>query len=70
MYELKEVYYFCYCHKCKYEKLNERCEPCNTCLTIFMNQHSHKPVNFEPKEEMTNVRRRNRRDDEKTDRHA
>ena len=61
MYEFKEVYYFCYCHKCEYEKLNERCEPCNTCLTIFTNVHSHKPINFKPKEDICNAGRCKRR---------
>lgn len=50
MYEMKEVYYKCYCHECKHWTLGEQCEPCNTCLTYFMNLNSHKPVSYEPKE--------------------
>lgn len=63
MYEMKEVYYKCYCHQCKYWKLGEHCEPCNTCLTQFMNYFSHKPTEYVPKEGTDNVRQRDCRSD-------
>ena len=47
----KEVYFFEYCDKCKHKTLSESDEPCNECLTYAMNDDSHKPVNFKPKEE-------------------
>lgn len=39
-----------YCEKCKYEKLKEDETPCDECLEEPVNDDSHKPVYFEPKE--------------------
>lgn len=50
-YDYKEVYYYEYCKKCKYWEKADLEEPCNECLDNFMNLHSHKPINFEEKEE-------------------
>ena len=50
-YDYKEVYYHEYCEKCKHWEKADLEEPCNECLDNFMNLHSHKPINFEEKEE-------------------
>ena len=50
-YELKEVYFDYYCEKCKHYSKKEWDEPCNECLAVPANVHSHKPVNYEAKEE-------------------
>ena len=39
-----------YCVKCKYKKVSQHEEPCNTCLANPVNEDSHKPVMFEEKE--------------------
>lgn len=36
-----------YCEKCKHFYKDSIEEPCNECLTNPVNEHSHKPVNFE-----------------------
>lgn len=46
----KEVNFYIYCKKCKYEKLNEAEDPCNECLERGMNYQTEKPLKFEPKE--------------------
>ena len=35
-----------YCPKCKYYNLQEKHEPCNTCLEHGVNSNSEKPFNF------------------------
>lgn len=50
IYENKEVYFCKYCPNCTYFETDEQNEPCNTCLTYFYNQYSHKPILYEPKE--------------------
>lgn len=50
-YDYKEVYYHEYCEKCKHWEKADLEQPCNECLDNFMNLHSHKPINFEEKEE-------------------
>lgn len=47
----KEVNFYQYCPQCKHEKKLGTEEPCNSCLHDFFNQHSHKPVKFEPKKD-------------------
>lgn len=47
----KEVYFDQYCKTCKYENLNDAEDPCNECLDNFANLNSHKPVNWEGKDE-------------------
>ena len=46
----EEVYFHEYCKKCKHEKNAENEEPCFECLNEPENLHSHKPVNWEAKE--------------------
>jgi hypothetical protein len=36
-----------FCHRCKHKSVPETEDPCNECLTEPINEHSHKPVNFE-----------------------
>lgn len=50
-YIYKEVYFDQYCKTCKYEKLSDQDEICNYCLENPANIHSHKPVNWQPKDE-------------------
>lgn len=50
-YIYKEVYFDKYCQTCKYEKLPETDEKCDYCLDHPANVHSHKPVNWEAKDE-------------------
>lgn len=50
MNEYKEVYYCAYCYKCKHFDSDDIEDPCNRCLIEFTNVHSHKPINFAPKE--------------------
>lgn len=43
----KEVYFSQYCKTCKYEKLAESEDPCDSCLNEPVNVYSHKPVYHE-----------------------
>lgn len=45
----KEVFFYKYCHKCKYEDCSETDEPCSTCLNQPVNEFSHKPIKFKEK---------------------
>lgn len=45
-----EVDFAQYCKLCQYEKLEEKCDPCNECLNHGYNANSHKPVMWEEKE--------------------
>ena len=54
----EEVYFHEYCKKCKHEKNAENEEPCFECLNEPENLHSHKPVNWEAKENNWRVPRR------------
>ena len=47
----KEVYFNEYCDLCKHKDVKEVDDPCDECLAETVNVYSHKPVNFEPKEE-------------------
>lgn len=47
---LKEVYFGCYCKRCKHWCLDEQKDPCNQCLTFPANDYSHKPYFFEEAE--------------------
>ena len=49
MNKTKEVNYYAYCDKCEYFEVDEGDDPCNECLTYFMNIDSHVPVNFKEK---------------------
>lgn len=40
-----------YCKKCIHKNVPEVEDPCNRCLTHSVNDNSHKPVNYIPKEE-------------------
>lgn len=47
--EYKEVDFFQYCSKCKYEDVEDVKDPCNDCLAETANLHSTKPVYFKEK---------------------
>ena len=49
MNEEKEVYFDQYCKSCKHHGLEESKDPCNDCLTEPSNTNSHKPMNYESK---------------------
>lgn len=49
-YLFKEVYYDQYCKTCRFEKIPEDDENCDYCLDHPVNEHSHKPVNWKPKD--------------------
>ena len=44
---LKLVDYNLYCPKCKHKDNKESEDPCYECLTISVNEDSHKPRQFE-----------------------
>lgn len=46
----KIVEYADYCPICKYKDLPEEEDPCNECLTNPVNEDSHKPTEFTPKD--------------------
>ena len=50
-FRFKEVYFDGYCHKCMFKDKDEAEEPCDDCLEQAMNEFSHKPVKFIPKED-------------------
>lgn len=43
------VYFGKYCKTCKREKLPENKPPCDECLKNPINLNSHRPVNYEDK---------------------
>lgn len=45
----KEVYFDKYCKSCKNSSTKEYENPCNDCLDNPSNLDSHKPVNYESK---------------------
>lgn len=47
----KEVRFDLYCSKCKYYEKSEAEDPCWHCLDQGWNEDSHKPIEFEEKEE-------------------
>lgn len=49
MNEEKEVYFDQYCKSCKHHGLEESKDPCNDCLAEPGNTNSHKPMNYESK---------------------
>lgn len=49
MNEENEVYFDQYCKSCKYHGLEEYKDPCNDCLAKPGNTNSHKPMNYESK---------------------
>lgn len=49
MNEEKEVYFDQYCKSCKHHGLKESKDPCNDCLVEPSNTNSHKPMNYESK---------------------
>lgn len=53
-YLYKEVNFHEYCPKCKYAKVDDIKDPCNMCLSIPMNEHSAKPVNYIPEKDKKN----------------
>ena len=46
-YNLKEVYFDQYCEKCKHWEKKENEAPCDECLAVPANEHTHKPVKWE-----------------------
>lgn len=53
-YLYKEVNFHEYCPKCEYAKVDDIKDPCNMCLSIPMNEHSSKPVNYIPEKDKKN----------------
>lgn len=51
MNDYKEVYYHEYCLKCAHYKKDEITDRCDRCLSEPINLHTHKPVQFEAKDE-------------------
>lgn len=49
--DYKEVYYHEYCVKCTHYKKDVIDERCDKCLSEPINLHTHKPVQFEAKDE-------------------
>ena len=49
--QYKIVKYDVYCPKCKYEKLDERLDPCNECLDYGAREGTEIPMKFEKKNE-------------------
>lgn len=49
MNEEKEVYFDQYCKSRKHHGLEESKDPCNDCLAEPSNTNSHKPMNYESK---------------------
>ena len=49
--QYKIVKYDVYCPKCKYEKLDERLDPCNECLDYGAREGTEIPMKFEEKDE-------------------
>lgn len=47
--QYKIVKYDVYCPKCKYEKLDERLDPCNECLDYGAREGTDIPMKFEEK---------------------
>lgn len=47
----KEVYFHIYCPACKHEQVPEHEDPCDTCMSVFYREYSHKPVKFEERKE-------------------
>ena len=45
----KIVDYYKYCKTCKHKNKAENEDPCWDCLTIPVNEDSHKPINYEEK---------------------
>lgn len=46
----KEVHFHEYCKSCKHKDLKEHDEPCDECMSEFINLNTHRPVNYEKKE--------------------
>ena len=46
----KTVYFGQYRKSCKYRKLNDSKDPCNTCLANPTNTDSHLPLSYESKD--------------------
>ena len=49
--EYKIVDFKKYCETCKHKDVKEVKDPCNECLDTPENLHSHKPINYEEKED-------------------
>ena len=47
--ERGKITYNDYCKSCKHEKLEENEPPCDECLEHPVNLNSHKPINYEDK---------------------
>lgn len=44
----KEVYFDKYCETCEHADKHGWEDPCNECLTNFVNYNSHKPTEYKP----------------------
>ena len=45
-----EVYYDYYCPRCVHENVEMWDDPCENCLKNPMQPHSHKPLEYQPKQ--------------------
>lgn len=63
MHEFKEVDFYRHCRCCIFFNAPENEDPCDTCLTYFANEYSHRPINFKKKEGDENDGRSKRGDD-------
>lgn len=55
---LREVNFYGYCKRCKYEELPENEWPCWECLECPITEATDKPVNFKEKETKKGTRSR------------
>ena len=53
----KFVDYHKYCKSCKYSEIKETDEPCNTCLTNYINQNSKKPIFYKEKKDAKKLKK-------------
>ena len=44
---MKEVYFYEYCKKCKHKDKQEDSQPCAECLKVGAREFSHKPLKYE-----------------------
>lgn len=54
----KEVYFHKYCYRCVYKKEPESSDICNACLTVPVNENSHKPIKFKEGGDKRNAKQR------------
>ena len=47
-----EVYFYQWCHTCKFEDVEEAEDPCDECLEYFYMPESHRPLHWKAKDGM------------------